>query len=307
MLLLSLLFIAVIGFLAQTTGLCMVRGVKEAISGKPVFLISILLSGSLMWLAIGAAHFLGQPVTYATQFPTLMSALGGLIFGFGAAFNGGCGVSTISRFARGQVMMAATILGWLASWLLFSELLVGSAGKQYQLSAVGHMGTLITLSVILLIVAFKSDASTRTLWLSMLGIGAMAGLVFIYEPHWTPSGLLKSIGVSVWNGHDDSWPRVERFYLFVGLVLGMVIASVITKSFKFELASVMRLFKHFMAGMLMGVGAVMAGGGNDSQLLVALPALSLAGLVATLCIVIGIYIGVTVQRRHSGTTLNIDE
>ncbi|MGR5222359.1 YeeE/YedE thiosulfate transporter family protein [Vibrio parahaemolyticus] len=306
MLILSLVFIAIIGFLAQTTGLCLVRGVKEAISGKPVFLISILLSGTFMWLAIGAAHLLGQPVIPTTQFPTLMSALGGLIFGFGAAFNGGCGVSTISRFARGQVMMAATMLGWLASWLLFSELLVGRAAKEYELSLVIHIAALLILSMMLLIVAFKSDANTRKLWFSMLGIGVMAGLVFIYEPHWTPSGLLKSIGLSVWNGHDDSWPRVERFYLFLGLVLGMVVAAVITKSFQFELASVMRLFKHFMAGMLMGVGAVMAGGGNDSQLLVALPALSLAGLVATLCIVIGIFIGVKVQRRFSGTTLNID-
>ncbi|MCL9777254.1 YeeE/YedE thiosulfate transporter family protein [Vibrio methylphosphonaticus] len=298
MLLLSLLFIAIIGFLAQTTGLCMVRGVKEATNGKPIFLISILLSGAFVWLAIGAAYLLGQPVRLASYYPTLLSAVGGLIFGLGAAFNGGCGVSTMSRFARGQVMMAATMLGWLVSWLLFAEWLSDDLGKGYVIPPMLHMAILMSLSVLLLVVAFKSDTQGRTLWLSMLGIGLMAGLVFIYEPHWTPSGLLKSMGLSVWNGHDDTWPRAERFYLFFCLVLGMVVAALVTKSFNVELASLTRLFKHFLAGTLMGVGAVMASGGNDSQLLVALPALSLAGLVATLCIVMGIFMGLKLQTNR---------
>ena len=298
MLLLSLLFIAIIGFLSQTTGLCMVRGVKEATSGKPVFLISILLSGSFVWLAIAAAHLLGQPVRIESHFPTLLSAFGGLVFGLGAAFNGGCGVSTISRFARGQVKMAATMLGWLVSWLLFAKWLNSDVTSSYVISPILHMVILISLSLLLLVVAFKSDTQVRNLWLSMLGIGLMAGLVFIYEPHWTPSGLLKSMGLSVWNGHDAIWPREERFYLFFCLVLGMVVAALVTKSFYFELASLARLGKHFMSGVLMGIGAVMASGGNDSQLLVALPALSLAGLVATLCIVIGIFIGLKLQKMR---------
>lgn len=297
MLLLSLFFITVIGFLAQTTGLCMVRGVKEATSGKPVFLVSILLSGSSVWLAIAIAYFLEQPIRLNSNFPTILTALGGFIFGLGAAFNGGCGVSTISRFARGQVMMVATILGWLVSWLLFVDLFTDRAGKAYLISPVLHIMILIGLSVVLLVVASKSDTKTRKLWLSMLGIGVMAGLVFIYEPHWTPSGLLKSVGLSVWNGNGAAWPRSERFYLFFFLVLGMAIAAFVTKSFRFEFVSLIQLTKHFFSGTLMGLGAVMAGGGNDSQLLVALPALSAAGLVATLGIVIGIFIGLKFQRK----------
>ena len=288
---LSLFFIFLLGHLAQTTGLCMVKGVKEAITGKPVFLISILLSGSFVWLAIAAAHLLGQSVNSNTQFPTMLSVFGGFVFGLGAAFNGGCGVSTISRFSRGQVMMTATMLGWLVSWLLFAELLTGHAGKGYTILPSVHMALLISLSVILLIVAFKSEANVRKLWLSMLGIGVMGGLVFIYEPHWTPSGLLKSMGLSVWNGHDGSWPRVERFYLFLCLMLGMLVAAIATKSFHFERVIKLKLLKHFLAGLLMGVGAVMAVGGNDSQLLVALPSLSLAGIVTVASMVVGIYLG----------------
>nr|WP_192867692.1 YeeE/YedE thiosulfate transporter family protein [Thaumasiovibrio occultus] len=276
----------------------MVKGVKEAISGKPVFLISILLSGSFMWVAIAATYLLEQPVSSNSHLPTMHSVFGGFAFGIGAAFNGGCGVSTISRFARGQVMMTATMLGWLVSWLLFAELLTGYSGKGYTVLPTVHLVSLASISMILLIVAFKSDANARKLWLSMLGIGVMGGMVFIYEPHWTPSGLLKSMALSVWNGDLGGWPRVERFYLFLCLVLGMAVAAIATKSFHIERVIKLKLLKHFLAGLFMGLGAVMAVGGNDTQLLVALPALSAAGIVTVASMVIGIYLGITIIARQ---------
>jgi hypothetical protein len=41
----SLLLVCIIGFLAQSIGLCMVRGVNEFKSGKPEFLLALLLRG----------------------------------------------------------------------------------------------------------------------------------------------------------------------------------------------------------------------------------------------------------------------
>lgn len=52
------------------------------------------------------------------------------------------------------------------------------------------------------------------------------------------------------------------------------------------------MVKHLLAGILMGVGAVMAQGGNDTQLLVSMPALSPHGFTAVAIIVLGIYVGV---------------
>ncbi|WP_261314571.1 YeeE/YedE family protein [Vibrio hangzhouensis] len=299
MLILSLVFVATIGFLAQTTGLCMVRGVKEAVSGKPVFLLSILLSGTLVWVAIAISYWFEYPVNYSPSYPTLWAAAGGLIFGMGAAFNGGCGVSTISRFARGQIVMFATVAGWLVAWLALADILKGGAVSSYPMAVSTLLGILIVVSVVLLVLAFRSSTETRNLWLSMLGIGLMAGLVFIYEPHWTPSGLFKSMGLSLWNGQEESWPRVERFYLFAFLVIGMVVAALVTSSFKFESTSVPQVGKHFAAGIMMGIGAVMAGGGNDTQLLVSLPSLSLAGLVTTFSIVVGIWGVVSFQVKRA--------
>ncbi len=47
----------------------------------------------------------------------------------------------------------------------------------------------------------------------MLGIGLMAGFVFLYEPHWTPSGLLKSMGTSLWHGRAEDWAKQRALYI----------------------------------------------------------------------------------------------
>ncbi|WP_394151518.1 YeeE/YedE thiosulfate transporter family protein [Vibrio maritimus] len=296
MLLLSIVFIAILGCLAQTTGLCMVRGVKEMLAGKPLFLVSILFSGTFVWGALLVSSAFSYPINMPSYYPTYITALGGLIFGLGAAFNSGCGVSTISRLARGQLVMLATILGWLVSWFAFSNLFSGSTGESYEVTTFQQLVFLSLVSIPLIAIALRSEQATKKLWFSMLTIGFMGGLVFIYEPHWTPSGLFKSMGLSLWDADNAQWPRIERFMLFAALVLAMIVTALLTKSFQLEMIRLVSLFKHFAAGLFMGVGAVLAGGGNDTQLLVALPALSLAGFVAIGFIVLGIVVGVKVQK-----------
>jgi hypothetical protein len=56
---LALICVGSLGYLAQTTGLCMVRGVNEWKSGKPEFLLAILSSGALAWAAMLYSHYFG--------------------------------------------------------------------------------------------------------------------------------------------------------------------------------------------------------------------------------------------------------
>jgi len=114
----GLLFSLTIGYLAQITGLCLVRGVSDWMEAKPLRLIAILLSGFWMYLYLSFLPFpqaREQLVGYGFHwgFP-----LGGLVFGLGAAFNGACSISTASRLASGDLRMLLTMLGWLLGWLL---------------------------------------------------------------------------------------------------------------------------------------------------------------------------------------------
>lgn len=295
---LSVVSIFALGYLAQTTGLCMVRGVKQAIDGKPMFLISILFSGSLAWVSMGAGEWIPTKGGVDAYWPSIYSFTGGLLFGVGASFNGGCGVSTVSRFARGELVMGTTVLGWLVGWILFLPLLsFPEARSEMDLLNGYQYLVLIPLTLLLGVVIFRMPKGKQRLWLSMLGIGLMAGFVFVTEPHWTPSSLLKSISMSVWYQDESVWPELSRFILIAALLIGMVTAALITKSFELRWFKLTGVVKHLCAGVLMGCGAVMANGGNDTQLLVAMPALSLAGYASVASIIAGIYVGLRVSSR----------
>lgn len=124
----------------------------------------------------------------------------------------------------------------------------------------------------------------------------VASIVFLYERHWTPSGLLKDISLFVWYGDERQWPSRERFLLMLSLVLGMLIAAVYTRSFVVKWMTRRLVARHLFAGILMGMGAVLASGGNDTQLLLALPVFSPAGFVAVLFMLFGIYVGGVVSK-----------
>ncbi|WP_394210975.1 YeeE/YedE thiosulfate transporter family protein [Enterovibrio calviensis] len=296
---LAMVCIFFIGYLSQTTGLCMVRGVKQAKAGNPFFLLAIVTSGTFAWILMASGHYFVAMEPQSGLYPSIFSFVGGLLFGLGAAANGGCGVSTVSRFARGELPMVMTILGWVVAWLALEPLIPqATAPESIHLSGPIRYGTLTALSLVVLCCLFFVRPERRKLWLSILGIGLLGGLVFLYEPHWTPSGLLRSMSLSIWHSDNEKWPEPTRFMLVTVLILGMFVAAKLTGSFLLRGMAFQSAAKHFAAGCLMGVGAVMAKGGNDTQLLVAMPSLSLNGFAAVASMVVGIYIGLNLLAKR---------
>ncbi|MGB2078528.1 MAG: YeeE/YedE thiosulfate transporter family protein [Vibrio sp.] len=137
----------------------------------------------------------------------------------------------------------------------------------------------------------RLNPANRVIWRDLLILGLMASIIFLYEPRWTPSGLLKDMGLSLWAEHMADWPSLNRFILMFCLMGGMLISTLKTGTFSLTFYSFSRYLFHLSAGILMGIGAVLAGGGNDSQLLIALPSLSPAGFSTIFSIIFGIYLG----------------
>ena len=125
----------------------------------------------------------------------------------------------------------------------------------------------------------------------MLLIGLMASIAFLYDSGWTPSGFLKDVSLALWLGEQGRWPSSERFILIVALICGMAAAALWSGTFKLTLSGWPVFSRHLFAGILMGTGAALASGGNDTQLLLALPALSPAGAATVLAMLGGIYLG----------------
>lgn len=295
----TLLLVCVTGYLAQFIGLCMVKGVSELKKGKPEFLIAILFSGVFSWVAMVFTSFAEIPTNFKTFEINIWFAIGGLLFGFGTAFNQGCGVSTVGKLTRGDSKMIFTILGWLLGWSILAKWNPTISHNKFIISSDITIAVLIILSILLLTWAFIGNKERRKLWFSMMSIGLMGGFIFLYDPKWPPSGLLHKISQAFVNSDINLWPPIESYFLFVSLLLGMFSAALYTRKFEVIKSSWQEWLLHIMAGTLMGVGASLALGGNDTQLLLALPALSPAGIIAVLGILTGIWTGLIVRGKFT--------
>jgi len=155
------------------------------------------------------------------------------------------------------------------------------------------IGILITLSIALIVWALFGDKERRKLWLTMMAIGFIGGF-FLFDPKCPPSGLLHKISHAIANSDNSLWPPKESYFLFLALLIGMFSAAWYTKRFEIIKSSWKEWSLHMMAGTSMGIGASLAPGGNDTQLLLALPP---ARIVAVLGILTGIWFGQIVKAK----------
>ncbi len=294
----ALILVCTLGYLSQSIGLCMVRGVNECKEGKPEFLMAILFSGAFAWVATLYSSYFGVPQQFRTYDVNVWFVIGGIIFGFGTAFNNGCGVSTLSKLSRGDSKMIFTILGWLIGWTILSVLNPSTDHQKLVISSDVTIRLLVALSITLVVWAFLGDKERRKLWLTMTSIGLIAGFVFLFDPKWPPSGLLHKISHAIASSDNALWPPKESYFLFSALLLGMFFAAWHTKKFEIIRSNWRQWFLHIMAGIFMGIGASLALGGNDSQLLLALPTLSPGGIAAVIGMIIGIWVGLFIRERY---------
>ena len=294
----ALILVCILGFLAQSIGLCMVRGVNEFKGGKPEFLMALLLSGVLAWIAMIYASYFDIQTQFKTYEANHWFAIGGLIFGFGTAFNQGCGVSTLSKLARGDSKMIFTIGGWLIGWTILAQWSPSTNHIKLFLPTDITLGILISISVALLVWAFIGNKQRRKLWLTMMTIGLIGGFVFLFDPKWPPSGLLHQLSHALAEVNGSLWPPIESYLLFASLLIGMFTAAWHTKKFELIRSSWKQWLLHIMAGTRMGIGASLALGGNDSQLLLALPTFSPGGFIAVIGMLVGISVGLLIRERY---------
>lgn len=241
--------------------------------------------------------FADIPTNFKTFEVSIWFAIGGGLFGFGTAFNQGCGVSTLGKLSRGDSKMLFTIIGWLIGWTILANWNPSISHNKFIISSDITIGILIALSIALLVWAFIGDKERRKLWLTMMAIGLIGGFVFLFDPKWPPSGLLHKISHATVNPDNRLWPPKESYFLFIALLTGMLSAAFYTKKFEIIKSSWKEWSLHIMAGTFMGIGASLALGGNDTQLLLGLPTFSPAGAVAVLGMLVGIWVGLFIREK----------
>src|SRR5262245_53938798 len=114
---LVLLLAALLGFTAHSASICAVKAVSEVINTRRSHLLDSSGKTAMLILPVLMLLMLLAPDSFvpALRSPSLLSIFGAFLFGVGAALNGGCAISTVTRLGNGEFRMALTIVGIVLS------------------------------------------------------------------------------------------------------------------------------------------------------------------------------------------------
>lgn len=287
----ALLFVA--GLLLSRIHFCMVAAVARASDGHwdtacAITLISIGISAVLLMLELAGS----VPRQSALDWTVVA---GGVLFGIAAAWNRGCFVGTSIQLAGGDLRALLTLVGWVLGY--------GVAGSPMALAALPGQPqrTAVALLVLIVLLALSrlagrpavpqpgSPAVAGVAWRASLACGAMLALIDNDLWRWDPSSLARALAQPL--ALAESLQRRDPVPL-LGLVLlaGMAAEALVQRRSRITVPRAADLVR-LPYGMAMAAGALLAMGGNDSQLLRFLPGGSPHGWLAVPAMLAGILFG----------------
>jgi len=311
--LLSLLCALLIGYAAHRASLCNVRAVAEILTAGTAHMLGSLLQAAL-WMATltGALTLVGDfaPHVALARAPLAWALAGGLLFGVGAALNDGCSLSTLHRLADGDLGIMASLAGFAAgvcAWFALPALgwpmalvpLV-TPWLRWPALAPGLLVLLLAWAVSRLRFFWRlarrhGNPPLRELLLapayhlsvSAALMGVAGGVLFTIVGAWSYSNFLRT---SVLHRLGAAMvPSLWHGVLVAALLAGMIGSALQRRSAAWRWPrSRGAWLRHGAGGALMGTGAAMIPGGNDTLLLNGLPTLSTAAAGAYAFMLLGI-------------------
>lgn len=280
-----------------------------------IAIVGSFASFGLGWAAIDQSFYLVTP-------PTLLaSVVGGLTFGYGMAMAGNCGFGALARLGGGDLrsFVIVLVMGLSAFIFLSGPLALlritvfpiqvddaSATGLAHILSGLLGIGApLVGIAVgaiIFTISALHSDVTGKTIiWGVVVGLAITSG--------WVGTSYVSQYGFDDLRivSHTFAAPVGETLlYLMTasgntlsfgigsvaGVLVGAFIGSLFKGHFRWEACEDPReLRRQILGAVLMGGGAVIAGGCSIGQGISAFSVLALTAPITLACIVIGAYIG----------------
>jgi uncharacterized membrane protein YedE/YeeE len=250
------------------------------------------------------------------SFSLLLVPIGGFIFGIGMVFAGGCAGGTCYRIGEGNSKSLLAFLGYVVGILLiniindyfsflseydfiingqipslekflprwFWTILIGGIlsiviivylrkkGKYlpHLLNNWTPIKTGIFLGVIAVFARLFSSYSGR-----QFGLSTVDGIIEIFSPVTNLLGLSSGIIIG-WAG-----------IFIIGLIIGSFISSINLKEFDYKLTNSLDGLRFFSGGILLGFGAMLAGGCNIGHILGGIPELGISSFVAVIFMILG--------------------
>jgi hypothetical protein len=255
----------VLGFALNHGSICTVIATRELIAEKrPARFIALLECA--MWAGLVYATLGVAPTMLQGWSPLLYLVPAALLFGVGIYVNGSCVFGSVGHFGNGEIDFGFTFLGIAA--VISLETLFGLARLQPPADASVPLGPAI-LGILLLIVVTarfgvsrRSESGFRRLTLAMAAIGIAFTMLAIYSPRFSITTSLGSI-VSI---------PVAGTAISICMFGGSLVSARLRKRrFELKWPTFRAAARRLLGGLLMGVGALLIPGGNDTLLMVGFP------------------------------------
>ncbi len=135
-----------------------------------------------------------------------------------------------------------------------------------------------------------------------LVMGVAGGLLYTLQGAWTYTNFLGG-EASAWVGHEMS-PGALRVLFLVALLAGMGLSSRQRRSFALRIPPAPVLVRSIAGGLLMGLGAAILPGGNDTLVLIAIPTLAPSALGVYAAVLAGAAIALLLLRGGRRVVVN---
>lgn len=300
----ALLAGVVLGASAHRAGLCTVKAVAEVLTTRRAYVLWSFLKASL-WTSglLSVAAVFGTEAALGQRALLASGVLGGLIFGIGAAINGACSFSTLSRLAEGHLVMLATLAGWAISIPVFAAYW---PDLHQSVTQAGIPGLVLLPLCLWMVWELGGLWRRRRLIAHSFRVGAWALSPAVFLIALANSALI--LAGRPWSFTSTALCSGGNFpiapcrdtgllWLISGAALLTMIASAqLRGSFRMRPLRRAAAARHLLGGVTMGLGASLIPGGNDGLILFGLPSLSPHALPAWLAIAAGIALTLTLMR-----------
>jgi hypothetical protein len=323
LLLASMALAFVLGFGAHRASICTVAAVAEVLSSRTAitfvsFLKVILWVTLVNGLLVLWMPELARPRTVDAL--TLSTVVGGFVFGAGAAINGGCSFSTISKIAQGNLHVAFTLPAFVIGVIVSSKTVAGvRTDMSMTVPPIDDRLYLAILAILSLWGLWELARIALTnirgggIWqgmtagryrlstgAAMIGIGS--GFLYAIHGRWAYSS--KIVDSFIDRPLLQTASADLAIWLFVALLAGALTSAVSNREFSYSFERDM-MGRNIIGGFLMGFGAMMVPGGNAALLLQDLPALSVRAAAAFAAMVVGIAAALWFVKRVMGATVTV--
>ncbi|MBZ9793784.1 YeeE/YedE family protein [Rhizobium sp. 3T7] len=277
----------ILGFAMNHGSICTFIATTELVlKRRPARFLA--LAECAIWAAIAYVVLEKLPTMHDGWAPLAHMIGAAVLFGVGVYVNGACIFGSVGHFGNGELEFGFTFLGILA--ILSLDTLFSLRGDPMPFSGTPPLAletllfALAAFLVLRLGLSLKSETNYLRLTVAMTTIGVTSAAL---------SAFASSFSITTSIGSLLSIP-VTSSLIFVCMTMGSFI-SARSRRHRFSLSwpTWRSLLRKTVGGLLMGFGALLIPGGNDTLLLVGLPMgawqafTAYVMMVATLAVLIG--------------------